>query len=307
LASKTQLERWREAERELETQLTKLRKQIRLAEHGQNARIKDANKYITRTNKMIARSMKEQSKIQEKELAKLEHFLGESFETLSEARLALSEQTRKATKRERLAYLTVEREKRLKRGQVKAAARIEREITGAVLRPERQAYTIRELSKIENQNIIDFLTDKKTLSEIGTGYLLPNERITISVPYEYLDTDGRIHIGHGRGKKVFQDWAGVQKYIEQGNSGIGPAIQDGSIKSLDWLARIEIIKFSDAYQAAIEKGRQTDIKNNRRIELRKHFAKKKRKEKAKTREKERALKAQIKAQAKEIKQLKGRK
>jgi len=293
LASKTQLERLREAERELETRLTKLRKQIRLAERGQNARIKDANKYITRTNKMIARSMREQSKIQEKELTKLEHFLGESFETLSEARLALTTQTRKATKRERLAYLTVEREKRLKRGQVKAAARIEREITGAVLKPERQSYTIRQLSKIENENILDFLTDKKTLSQIGTGYLLPNERITISVPYEYYDTDGRIHIGHARGKKVFQDWGGVQKYIEQGNSGIGPAIQDGSIKSLDWLARIEIIKFSDAYQAAIEKGRQTDTKNARRIRVRKYNA-----------DQKRALKQEIKSLKK---QLKGRK
>jgi uncharacterized protein YoxC len=299
LASKTQLERLREAERELETQLIKLRKRIRLAERGENRRIKDADKYIARTNKLIAKTNREQEKIQEKQLAKLERFLGDTFETLGEAREALTQQTRKATKRERLAFLTVEKEKQLKRGHVKAAERIEREITGAKLNANKQSYTIRQLSKIENQQVIDFLQDKRSFERVGLNYLKPNERITVSVPYRYFDSDGKTHTARAVGRKVFQSWPQLQAHINNKYFG---AKQDSYTE--DWLGSIEIIKFPDEYQYKIERGRQTDVKNTRRVRVRKYVAEEKRKFK----QVERAKRNKLKAENKELKrQLKAQK
>lgn len=264
MANKTALERLRESERELSAQLDKLRSQIRKVEKGENKRIKDANRYIARTLRNIERTTAAQEKVQEKELEKLERFLGESFETLEEARQALGQQTRKATKREKLSEAL-----RLRARGTKTAAKkaefFERSAGAARLDVKKPAYTIRQLSALENQQVLDFLTDKKTFHNIGLGYLEPNERITVSVPYKYIGTDGKEHTGYGIGRKVFKSWDELQAYIRVQYFNETPGAED-------WLGKIEIIKFPSDYEYQREKGRQQDVRNTRRVAVKKMYA-----------------------------------
>jgi hypothetical protein len=314
LAKKTQLEILLEAEKKLTADLAKLRSQIRLAERGQNKRIKDTNKYIQRALKSIVRSTKQQEQIQEKELEKLERFLGESFETLAEAKEALQKQTRKATKREVLADLQLKKKQtekqiqsaKTERAKKKAQTRVknlEAQISGRKLNPEKATYTVRQLSNIEKQNIIDFLTDKKSWSDIGNGYLKPNERITVSVPYRYIGTDGKKHTGRALGRKVFKSFAELQSYMVR---------YMGEDSTEDFLGDIEIIRFNSNYEYDVERGKQTDVIEKRRKDVKKMFQQKekesKRKAIQKARESERrkAEKQREKLQAK-INKLKGQK
>lgn len=310
MVKKTQLEKLREAERELSAQLGKLRSQIAAAEKGLNKRIKDANKYIARTNRIIAKTAREQERIQEKELAKLERFLGETFETVQEARQALVKQTAKPTKREKLAYLQTEKQKlevsasksksekqrTLKRKQIAA---IEREIEGRKLDPSKPTYKVRQLSDLEKQRILDFLTDRKSWNEIGTGYLQPNERITVSVPYRYYGPDGRQHIGHALGRRIFRDWAAFQAYLIS---------YIGEDSTEDWLGDIEIIKFENEYNYRVERGRQTDTIHKRRKEVKALLKGREKKLKEKIRATERKKQEKLKEQNRKLKaKLKGRK
>lgn len=305
MANKTAIQKLRESERDLESQLAKLRARISKAERGENKRIKDANRYIARTLRNIERTSRAQERLQERELEKLERFLGETFESVTEAREALSKQTRKATKRERLSEALKLRSRETKRG-AREAERLERESGAARLDPQKPSYTIRQLSRLENQQVIDFLSDKKTFHNVGLNYLQPNERITVSVPYKYIGTDGKQHTGYGIGRKVFRSWDELQLYIR---------VQyfDGFPESEEWLGRIEIIKFPTEYQYAIEKGRQQDVKNTRRKGVRKMFSDRKReaKKKDKARSDEKLAKKNVqlakeRAKNKELKrQLKG--
>jgi hypothetical protein len=269
LAKTTQLDKLRAAERKLASDLTALRAKIKAAERGENKRVKDANKYIARTLKMVEKTRAQQEQIQEKELAKLERFLGESFETLSEARSALVKQTAKPTKREKLAFLSVEKEhaeqaaKRAKapeqkKRSLRRAAQIDLEITGRKLNPEKKSYKVRQLSEAESQSVLDFLTDKKTFSDAGLGYLKPNERITVSVPYRFYGPNGREHMGRAIGRKVFRNWAEFQAYLMSYIS------ED---ETEDWLGDIEIIKFPDLESYKIRRGKQTDIIIQRRKDV----------------------------------------
>jgi hypothetical protein len=305
LARKTALEQLREAERELETQLRALRERIAVAERGENKRIKDANKYIARTLKGIAKYSREQEKLKEKELEKLERFLGETFESVEEAREAVQKQTRKATQREKQAHaLTlrkkateVKSEKQAERLR-KEAAQFERESRGEKLDPKKPSYKVRQLSEAEHQSVVDFLTDKKTFNDAGLGYLQPNERITVSVPYRYFGTDGRVHTGHALGRRLFQNWQQFQAYLI---SYIGEDSTD------EWLGSIEIIKFEGTYDWRVERGKQTDVINKRRKDLNEKRKVRERGIKAKERERSAKQKAKLQAENKELKRkLKGR-
>ena len=264
MATKTLLTRLRESERELESQLAKLRSQIREVKRGENKRIKDANRFIDRTLRKIEHANKAQEKLQEKELTRLERFLGETFETVGEAREALGRQTRKATKREKLSEALRLRQRPSKRAQHEAE-RLEREVRGQKLDPNRLKYSIRQLSEIEHQQVIDFLSDKRTFQSVGLDYLQPDERITVSVPYDYMGADGRRHTGYGVGRKIFRTWDELQAYIRVQYFSEAP-------DDADWLGKIEIIKFPSEYEYKIEKGRQTDTKNTRRKAVRKMYS-----------------------------------
>lgn len=300
MAHRTVLAQLRQSERELESQLAKLRLQIRKAERGENTRIKDANKYIARTLRTIGRANKEQEKLREKELVKLERFLGESFESLGEAREALGKQTRKATKREKLAEALRLKSRGGERN-VRYAEKLEREAMGRTLDPNKPKYTIRQLSAFENQQVIEFLTDKKTFQKVGLDYLKENERITVSVPYKYIGTDGREHTGYGIGRKMFRSWDDLQRYIRVQYFSESPGTEE-------WLGHIEIIKFPNGYQYALEKGRQTDARRDRKKAVKKMFTNriKEAKKKARIGAEKRVTKER--AKVKELKrQLKGRK
>jgi len=300
LASKTALQRLRESERELESQLAKLRRQISTAERGENKRIKDANRYIARTLRTIERTSRAQERLQEKELSKLERFLGETFETVGEAREALSKQTRKATKREKLSEALRLRQRPSKAAQ-REATKLEREVKGQKLDPNRLKYSIRQLSEIEHQQVIDFLSDKKTFQSVGLDYLQTDERITVSVPYEYMGTDGRHHTGYGVGRKIFRTWDELQAYIRVQYFSESPNEED-------WLGQIEIIKFPSEYEYRVERGRQTDTKNTRRKAVKKMFTERVKKAALKAKASEKRKVAKLKEQNKELKrQLKGRK
>ena len=273
----------RESERELAARLESLRRKIVVAERGENKRIKDANKYIAKTLKNIARTSREQEKIQEKELEKLERFLGESFETLEEARSALGTQTRKATKREKLSEALRLRQSKSPIAQ-RQAVRLEREVSGRKLDTRKPAYTIRQLSELEHQQVIEFLSDKQSFDKVGLDYLQPNERITVSVPYTYIDGNGRRKTGYGIGRKVFKSWTDLRAYIIRQYFG-----DEIDTDTEDWLGRIEIIKFPTEYQYAIEKGRQDDATKVRRKVRQEYF--KKRGEKREKKAYERGLKA----------------
>ena len=305
MANKTALQRLRESERELESQLVKLRAQISKAERGENKRIKDANRYIARTLRNIERTSKAQEKLQEKELEKLERFLGETFESVSEAREALSKQTRKATKREKLSEALRQRNKGSKRGQLEAT-RLEREVSGTKLNPERTKYTIRELSAIQKQNIVDFVSDRKSFTEVGNNYLRGNERLVMSYPFEYYGPDGKLHSGRSNTYKVFKDWNALYSWLQYGNSGDTgePAIDSPEER----LGSIQILRFDSEYDAKVERGRQTDIRNKRRKDVKKLLAERRKKDKQKARASANEKLAKEKAKNKELKrQLKGRK
>jgi hypothetical protein len=319
LAKTTKLEALRESERLLQAELIRLRERIAAAEKGQNKRIKDALKYIANTNKQIARVNKVNDKLQEQELERLEKFLGETFETVDEARAAFLTQTTKPTSRELLAYRQTEkkREQELaskakteaaKKRHEKRAASLERAITGRKLDSSKPKYTVRQLSASEHQNVIDFLTDKKTFNDAGMDYLLPSERITVSVPYQYRGTDGRLHNGHALGRRVFTDWNKFQAYLitymKPGENGEGETYEE-------WLGDIEVIKFPDEYSYRVDRGKQTDVINKRRKDVQQMFSKRERERRKKAvnkaRMSERAKLAKAKAKHKEqIRKLKGR-
>ena len=300
MVTKTLLTRLRESERELESQLAKLRSQIREVKRGENKRIKDANRFIDRTLRKIEHANKAQEKLQEKELTRLERFLGETFETVGEAREALGRQTRKATKREKLSEALRLRQRPSKRAQHEAE-RLEREVRGQKLDPNRLKYSIRQLSEIEHQQVIDFLSDKRTFQSVGLDYLRPDERITVSVPYDYMGADGRQHVGYGVGRKIFRTWDELQAYIRVQYFSEAP-------DDADWLGKIEIIKFPTEYEYRIERGRQTDTKNTRRKAVRKMYSDRRKARDKKRRAAENARAAKLKAENKELKrQLKGRK
>jgi len=310
LARKTQIEILREAEKKLASDLSRLRKQIKSAERGENTRVKNANKYIAKTLKAIEKTSREQEKIREKELSKLEKFLGDSFETLTEARQALVKQTAKPTKREYLAEALNLRKKaessssaKEKQRKIKLAESYERAGTGKKLDPKKPVYKVRQLSELEEQSIIDFLTDRKTFNEVGLGYLADNERITVSVPYQYYGTDGRTHKARALGRRIFRDWKAFQAYL------ISYMTDD---VTEDWIGEIEIIKFDDEYTYRVQRGRQTDQIHDRRKAVKKLFREREKKKitKAKKTAYESGFKkGQIaKQRAKELKQkLKGRK
>jgi hypothetical protein len=311
---KTQFEQLREAESKLASDLAALRSRIRKAEAGENKRIKNVNKYIDRTNRDIAKFTREQEKIQEKELERIEKFLGDTFEDIFEAREALSKETRKLTKREELAYKQTQKRKleesaarskseKERARKTKQAAAIGRQIEGRKLDPNKPSYKIRQLSELERQNVLDFLTDKKTYNQVGIGYLKPNERITVSVPYRYIGTDGKYHQGRALGRKIFRDWAAFQAYL------IGYMGEDSTE---EWLGDIEVIKFPEEYNYRVERGRQTDVINKRRKDVKKMFSEKEKAAKKKARESEKNKQAKLlakkNAQIKQLKdKLKGRK
>lgn len=313
MPKKTALQKLQESEKLLANELAKLRANIRAVKSGQNKRVKDANKYIAKTLKEIAKQRKEQEQIQEKELDKLEKFLGESFDTIKDARKAFAKQTKAPTERERLAYLQTEKKHALvsaekastskqKRKLSRKVEQLEREITGAKLRPEKLKYKVRELSAKENKAVFDFLTDKKSFIDVGKGYLQPDERITISVPYRYKGLDGRMHTDHAIGRKIIHSWRDLQFYL------MSYADEDSTE---DWLGAIEIIKMPSSYSSSehtINRAIDKDRTTKRKKEVKRHFEKKesaKRKEvKMKERAKGRAREAKLKEQ---IKQLKGRK
>lgn len=301
MARTSELERLRKAERELAAELGKLRARISAAEKGENKRIKDANRYIARTLKRIDRSTREQEKLQERELEKLERFLGETFESVGEAREALQKQTRKATKREKQAEALRLRSKAQRTGSENQRKRLEREAfrLEGKLNPTQRTYTIRQLSEYENETITEFLRDNKSWAEVGEGFLKDNERITVSVPYRYYDTDSRMHTGRALGRKVFRSLKELQAYMMYGNSG------DPYVGQLDeWLGDIEIIKFPDEYAYHKERGRQTDVINARRKAVKKLNTERKRK--AYKKGKEVGARQEARKQAKKTK-LKGRK
>lgn len=317
MARKTALEQLRESEKQLQTQLRDLRSKIRIAERGENKRIKNTNKYIAKALREIEKTRQATERIQEKELSKLEKFLGESFESLTEARSAFKQQTKKATEREKLAFLTVEKEKLIKSAEksksekqrkrtLKRAEAIEREITGRKLDVNNPSYTVRQLSSKENQAILDFLTDKKTFIDVGNGYLQDGEVITIRIPYHYKGLDGRLHTDYAIGRKLIHNWFELQRYLMM-------YITEDSTE--DWLGGIEVIKMPSSYTAeehAIIRGRDKDRTRARKKAVKKMFTEresKKRKEfKQKERERSKARETKLKQQNKELKkQLKGRK
>jgi hypothetical protein len=305
-AKKSQLQILRESESQLEAQLLKLRQRIASAERGENKRIKDALKYIARTNRTIARTSAAQERIQEKELEKLEKFLDESFESVQEAREALAKQTRKATTKERTLFLQYEIQKEKSKAEKtksanqkvkhqRKAASLERELTGSKLDPSKK-YSVRKLSEIENQKLLDFMSDKLSFDKLGDGYLLEGEVITVSVPYKYIDGNGRIKTQRAVGRKVFRNWHELRAYIY--------SYWDNDPDSEDWFGDIEILKFEEDYQYRIARGKQVDTNTRNRRERKAYFNERARVARAKHKAEITTLKQENK---KLKKQLKGRK
>lgn len=310
MAHKTKLEILRESERLLSAELTRLRQRIKAAEAGENKRIRNTVKYIAKTNREIARASKLQAQMQEQELERLEKFLGESFENIYEARQAIATQTRKATKKELLSEAARIRAKEPKSKSLKQrkrleqeATRYEREALGKRLSPTKAKYSIRKLSEMEQQRVLDFLSDKHTFNQLGEGYLQPGEVITVSVPYQYRGGDGRIHTARSTGKKVYTSWDAFYAYINTYN--------DGLAESEDWLGDIEVMKFPSEYDYKVDRGRSIDQNEKHEKERKAYFKEKERKRKTKEKEKrkqavERARKSEREKAAKREAKLKAK-
>ena len=323
MARKTQLEQLRESERLLASELTRLRQRIKAAETGENKRIKDTQRYIARVNKTIAKTQAKQAAAQEKELEKLERILGETFESVTEARSAFRKQTSKPTKREVLAYQQTERKRELeaakkatteksKKRHLRRAENLERQIESRKLDHKKHSYSVRDLSAKENAAVLDFLTDKKMFIDVGKNYLQDNERIIISVPYHYKGTDGRTHTDRALGHKVLNNWSDLQRYLLS-------YFDEDSTE--EWLGSIQVMKMPSTYtdrDHKIIKARDKDRREARIKEVKKMYADrdktrrkkereaaKERKQKAVIREREKAKKEKAKLKD-QIKQLKRR-
>jgi hypothetical protein len=119
------------------------------------------------------------------------------------------------------------------------------------------------LSKLENQQVIDFLSDRKTFQNVGLNYLQPNEYITVNVPYCYIDKNGKVKTARAVGRKVFKNWNELQNYIN--------AKYIDEFTTEEWLGNIEIVKFETQYDYAVTRGKQRDLNTKHRKERKAYF------------------------------------
>lgn len=245
----------------MDAELRLLRSVIRAAERGENKRVKNTARFLARKGRELERVAREQEKLQEQELTRLEKFLGETFETLSEARRAEKKDTRKATKKEILSESQRLREKARRTTSEKQrvklerqARRFERESGKHPLLPSVNSYSIRDLSAFEKQSIIDFLNDKKTFNQVGIGYLQQNETLALSIPYRYRGLDGAMHKAYAQGYKIIDSWPKLYSYI------MGYLDEDkNDYEDVEnWLGEIKIIKFQNRHDQIMERARQSD-------------------------------------------------
>lgn len=264
----------RESERILSRELRELRVRIREAQRGERSRVKNVNKYIERTNREIRKYVAQQEVLREKEIAKLEKFLGDEFSSLTQARKAFKLQTAKPTKKELLNEIV----KAKKRGHTAKARKLEIESGVARLDSKKPSYTIRQLTALEKRNVQSFVTDSKRFGELFSGYLDKDEVITVSVPYKYKGTDHRIHTERalGRRGRVFTNWQQFYAYLTAYYHDMDSDDDDA------WFESIEIVKFPSDYDAGLAKARQTDKIEARHKELKRQDkeARKKIKQKA---------------------------
>lgn len=291
MASRTKLETLRRLENDLAGELKRLRAVIKAAERGENRRIKNAASYLKRKGRELERVAKEQEKIQDQELTRLEKFLGESFESLTEARSAFQKQTRKTTKKEIQSEAQRLHSKAEQTSSEKQRRRYEseaRRLEGKKrLSPSRNKYSIRQLSDEQKQTVLSFLRDEKSFNSIGQNWLQPNEKLGISVTYRYRGPDGRMHTGRAQGpvgRKVINSWSELYLYLQH--------YADNESENLDeWLGNIEIIRFPNATEQRISRAKQKDELIARHEKMREYY-----KEKEQKRiDKERAKQARIEA------------
>lgn len=285
MAHKTKLETLREIEAQLSKELKRLRATIRAAERGENARIKDTNKYIARQTRAITRAMKESEKIREQELERLEKFLGESFETLEEARKSFAKSTSKLVGKNLNKFLEQEAEKRKhkteKQRQRRAIARIKKErererniISGTGETGINYGPTVRELNPDEKQRIIDFITDRNEWDSSGPPWRLkPGEKLTLNVTYKYRGLDGQLHTARTFGKKVVNSWEELRVYINTYN--------DDSESVDEWIGDMQVMMFPSQYSHTIAKSKQNVEQDTRREAVHKMFQEREKEERRK--------------------------
>lgn len=271
MARKTQLEILRGIEKQLSEELTRLRALIRAAERGENKRIKDSNKYIAKQLRSIERTTKASEKIREQELEKLEKFLGESFETLEEARSSFSKSTSKLVGKTLNKFLDTERQKRLaarerireRKKQREIEEHPERGISGFERTKTQIGPTVRKLRPNEAQRVLDFITDRRDWNTSQPWKLQPSEKLGITVTYRYHaanDPFGRLHTGRAFGLKFVNSWEELREYINT----YAEADNYGDSDTLDeWIGDMQVVLFPSAHQAKLEKAGERVDRNKR--------------------------------------------